>query len=436
MSVPFGHKFKETYFTYLDKAVVPINHGSYGTTPTAVLDEQKYICEQHEHYPDKYEYFEAASKYIEQVKLLGDYLGLDYHNLALVSNATSGINTILRSFPFDFSKDKILFHSTSYGACANTVKFLHDYYGLQYDVVDLVFPMEDDNEILSKFEKKLSSTRYKMCMFDMISSMPSGQLPYEELIKLCHRYDTLTLIDGAHAAGQVDLSFINELKPDFLVSNLHKWLFVPKSCAFLYVDPKYHEIIQTLPVSWNYTQKYENKRDLLLNKFAKTGTISYSPFLTIGKAIEFRKEVCGGEDRIRKYQMDLQQQAIPVIIKIFGPGAKLLQNKRSNLNPPGMFNIKLPVLNYNQKYEILLKKMILDGSFFASFKQLCDHKMIYQHKVYAPFSLHNGDLWVRFSVQIFNEIDDYVIGAKIVAQVTSKVLDLELAKLSINDSKL
>lgn len=345
------------------------------------------------------------------------------------------MNAILRSIPWEFSKDKVLFHSTTYGACGNTVRFLTDYFKLSHDVVELQYPMDDD-EVIAQFEKKLSTGEYKLCLFDMISSMPGVKIPYERLIMLCQKYNVWTLLDGAHAAGLVDLNFLDRLKPDFMTSNLHKWLFVPRPCAMLYVNPKHHALIQTFPVSWSYGMKLlespstpdeiKHNENLLLNKFSFVGTVSYVQMLCVEKAIKFRLEMCGGESSIRQYQRDLQIEAIRRVKDVFGPAAELLENSANSLTSPGMFNISLPV---SKKYSFLLAHFQKDLASFRKFKHKCDEKMLTQNKACAPFIVHNNKIWVRFSVNVYNEADDYLKGAKSVKAVTEEFLEEEL-KLS------
>ncbi|SMN22002.1 similar to Naumovozyma castellii NCAS_0A13310 hypothetical protein [Maudiozyma saulgeensis] len=412
--VQFGHDFKEKYYSLLDKDVTLVNHGSYGTTSTMVMEELKKVCELEENYPDAFYLIKAKERYVAQIKALSDYIGLDSKNLALVPNATMGINTVLRSVPWDFEKDSVLVHTTSYGACSNTVKFLHDYYGLKFDTTNNVYPMEDD-DVLKNFEEKLATGKHKLCMFDMISSMPGVMLPYEKLITLCKKYNVLSLIDGAHAIGMVDLKFIDELQPDFLTTNLHKWMSVPKSCAMLYVNPKHHSTIQTNPISWSYIPNDikegsdEVADTVMIDKFWYLGTVSYAPMLCVEEAIKFRKEICGGEKVIRNYQVQLRKEAIKLVIEQFGPGAELLENTRGTLNVPGMFNISFPV---EEKYVPVVKYLIDNFHEWRKFKADCEGIMVAKDKSFAPFLVHNNKIYVRFSVFIINEASDYTKSAK------------------------
>lgn len=426
----FGHAFREKYFTLLEKDVIPVNNGSYGTTPTMVMDRLRKVCEEEEHYPDRFYNYEVKDIYVSQVKSLAKYIGVDYKNLAIVPNATVGINTVLRSIPWDFEKDSVLVHTTSYGACSNTVKFLHDTFGLKYDVADVIYPMED-SELLANFEEKLATGKHRLCMFDMISSMPGVALPYKELIKLCKKYNVLSLIDGAHAIGMVDMDFIDELEPDFLTTNMHKWLSAPKSAAMLYVNPKHHKIIQTNPISWSYvpTATCKSADDIMIEKFWYLGTVSYGPMLCIEEALKFRKDVCGGEDRIRAYQNELRPAAIEAVQKAFGPGSELLENAEGTLAVPGMFNVSLPV---KKEYEAMIKKFCDEPlDFRRTVKGPCEATMIREDKAFAPFLVHDNKLWVRFSVYIYNELSDYVKSAPLIRKRLEEALDQKALELGI-----
>ncbi|KAL6942088.1 hypothetical protein ACO0QE_003254 [Hanseniaspora vineae] len=431
--VQFGHQFKQTHFRQLEKDVVLINHGSYGTTPSMVLDEQIKVVKEHEDYPDRFEYFTGGDKYIKQVQALATYMGLSdlWKSIVLVSNATTGVNTVLRSYPWNFSKDKLLLHSTTYGACSNTVQFLHDYYGLQYEVVSLQYPMEDC-DVVAKFEEKLQKGGFTMCMFDMISSIPGVTLPFEQLTELCNKYRVLSLIDGAHGAGLVDFGFVATCKPTFVVSNLHKWLNVPKSCAMLYVDPKFHHVVQSILISWNYHLKPSKPDMLLVEKFARTGTISYSSYLCVKKAIEFRSIVCGGEENIRNYQISLRQQAVPKISAIWTHDsrdkANILENSTNTLSCPGMFSVRFPLDKH--KYKLVYEKLLTDASYYPVLYKKYVDLVIKKYKTYAPFGVHNKEVYVRFSAQVFNEVQDYVVGAKLIETVLYKIFDQETQKLA------
>lgn len=443
----FGHEFKNKYFKYLDADVNVINHGSYGTTPSVVIDAQVESVKQHETYPDKFEYIDGPIAFKKHSKLIAEYLGLNWENVALVQNATSGINVFLRSLPFDWENDLVILPNTTYGACTNTVKFLHEAYGLKYKFVDLEFPLEPE-EILTKFEDvfKQEIRKFKgkiFCLFDCISSMPGVVMPYQELIVLCKNYGIKQIIDGAHAPGMIDLGFLETLKPDFFTGNLHKWVSVPKSCAIIYVQKEWHSLIHTQPISWTYNLTYDNiepEESLLVERFSKVGTINYSVYCSIEAAINFRRDICGGEERIREYQRNLSKKSSDAIKTIFKPSgsdkydhyeSKLLENSAGSLTPVGMFCISYPInlSKYSRVYNNLLNSPTI---YLARIRSLLEKSTIEKYKSYSPLVFHGGLLYFRLSVQVFNELSDFTTAAKINKILLEDVFGCEEDRLALS----
>jgi len=61
--------------------------------------------------------------------------------------------------------------------------------------------------------------------------------PVKEICKRARNEGILTVIDGAHVAGQIPLD-LSDLGVDFYGGNLHKWLCAPKGSGFLYAAPR------------------------------------------------------------------------------------------------------------------------------------------------------------------------------------------------------
>ncbi|KAL6453794.1 egt-2 Hercynylcysteine sulfoxide lyase [Candida maltosa Xu316] len=395
--IPFGKQFREKYFTNIEKDVYPVNHGSYGVTPTPVHEKYIELITQNAGYTDKFMKYTTRDIYINSLKEVGKVVNSDYHNLAFVDNATSGVNTVLRSYPLA-KGDKIVVQSTVYGACGNTVKFLENRYGVEAVVVDLEYPITNE-EIVAKFDEVLKKESPKFCMFDTISSMPGVVFPFEELVKLCKKYNVLSLVDGAHGIGNIPLD-LTELKPDFFVSNLHKWFYVPFGCAFLYVDPKHHNNIHTLPVSHSYLDDKtelspEDQQNRLVDRFWFTGTKNYAAIQVIPEAIDFRNKT------IYDYCHKLARDVGDLVSKKWG--TSYLDQTST------MVTVEVPTAKFP---EIVANWSKLDNEVY--------HQM-FAKKAYTPCIVHNGKLYARFSCQIYNEIDDFDNASDVLLQVLEEV---------------
>ncbi|KAK6455800.1 cysteine desulfurase selenocysteine lyase [Scheffersomyces xylosifermentans] len=406
--VPFGKQFREKFFAHIDPKYVPVNHGSYGVTPEPVFNKFKeHILEDFKN-SDHYIKVEQPQVYKEALKELAQFFHCDYRNLAIVDNATSGVNTVLRSLPFE-KGDKIVIPTTVYGACGNTVKFLENRYGIQPILIQLDYPLED-SEIIGKFEKVFKTESPKLALIDTIISMPGVRFPFEEVTALCHKYGVLSLIDGAHSAGLIPIDLDN-LKPDFYTSNLHKWLYVPRGTAVLYVDKKNHRQIHTMPVSHSYLDdkavvSEEEEDNWLVDRFTFYGTKNFANIAVIKDAIKFRATEAGGEEAIHDYCFDLARKAGDVVSKIWD--SPVLENKARDLSNT-MVTVEFP----NERYNIHIRdlKKNIGPVFEYIFSKM------FAENTYVPLVIHNEKLYGRFSAQVYNELSDYKYAAEVVAKV-------------------
>ena len=103
----------------LDQNCVFLNHGSFGATPVFIRNEQQKWQDLLEDEPVRF-YEDLAMDYMANSrKALAMMLECDAEDLALIENATSGVNTVLRSLVFS-KGDEILKHAQ--GMMAGDVK--------------------------------------------------------------------------------------------------------------------------------------------------------------------------------------------------------------------------------------------------------------------------------------------------------------------------
>ena len=113
----------------------------------------------------------------------------------------------------------------------------------------------------------------------MITSGTALRLPLKRLIALCRKYSVPVFVDGAHAIGNVPVD-LQDLAPDFFVTNCHKHLCTPKGVAILYVDEKYTHQIHPLSTSHSWLFGF-------WSEFSWTGTQDWSAYLSVVSAIRF-----------------------------------------------------------------------------------------------------------------------------------------------------
>src|SRR3984957_4655753 len=223
-AVPFGLPMRSNHFIY-DKAYTPLNHGSYGAFPAAVRDYRIRLQDQIEARPAPVIRNTLPPLLKEARAAVAPLLGVPTNEVVFVPNATTAVNTVLRNLVFE-EGDVIVHFSTAYGACEKTIDYICETTPLRSTSVMLEYPLEDV-EVVQKFIERVrdvnqSGRKVKIAMFDTVLTFPGVRMPWEALVKACKTWSILSLIDGAHGIGHIDLSHLGEVGPDFFTSNCYK----------------------------------------------------------------------------------------------------------------------------------------------------------------------------------------------------------------------
>jgi isopenicillin-N epimerase len=105
-----------------------------------------------------------------------------------------------------------------------------------------------------------------------------------EICRRAREAGALSIVDGAHAPGQVDLDLAS-LGADVYAGNCHKWLCAPKGSGFLYARRDVQRLIDPLVVSWDWSDGAAFHE---LHRWQ--GTRDPSAYLAVPAAIDFQAE--------------------------------------------------------------------------------------------------------------------------------------------------
>jgi isopenicillin-N epimerase len=230
----------------LDPEVVFLNHGSFGATPHAVLDRQGEIRSMMEAEP--LQFFDHTYQRLldEARRRLGDFVGASPSSLALICNATTGVNTVLRSLRLE-AGDELLVTDHEYNACRNAIDAVAEASGCTVRVARVAFPLRSEDEVVEAV-LDLVGARTRLVLVDHVTSQTGLVLPLERLVTEVQAAGADVLVDGAHAPGMIALD-LDRLGAAYYTGNCHKWVCAPKGAAFLYVRDDLTRAVRPLVIS-------------------------------------------------------------------------------------------------------------------------------------------------------------------------------------------
>ncbi len=232
----------------LDPGLVFLNHGSFGACPRPVFEQYQHWQRELERNPVAFLGRRSGELLRAARQRLAACVGARAEDLAFVPNATTGVNIVARSLALA-PGDEILTTDQEYGACDATFGVACARSGAVLRRVAVPLPFEPEG-----FAPRLmaaATPRTRLIFTSHVVSTTALAFPVAELCAQARSAGIPTLIDGAHAPGQVELD-LAALGADYYTGNAHKWLCAPKGSAFLHVRPEHHAALHGGIVSWGW----------------------------------------------------------------------------------------------------------------------------------------------------------------------------------------
>jgi isopenicillin-N epimerase len=270
----------------LDPEVVFLNHGSFGACPRPVFEAYQRWQVELERQPVEFLGRRLRNLLAESRARLAEYVGADRDEIVYFPNVTAALNAVARSLPLN-DGDEILTTDHEYGALQRTWTFVCEHRGARLVVRELPLPFDDPAQTVEAIWSGVTP-RTRVMFMSHITSPSAITVPIEPLIQRARDRGIWTVIDGAHAIGQLPLD-LHRLGVDFYGGNCHKWLSAPKGAGFLYARKELQELTEPVIISWGW-RPIDPGPSVFVDQHERQGTRDPAAYLAVPDAIDFQAE--------------------------------------------------------------------------------------------------------------------------------------------------
>lgn len=267
----------------LDSDVVFLNHGSFGACPVPVFETYQQWQRELERQPVAFFSYRIHSLLDEARAVLADYVHADPDDLVYVTNATTGINIVARSLNLQ-PGDEVLTTDHEYGAVDFTWEYVCDKTGATLVRQSIPLSVVGDAQAFVDLLWQGVTPNTRVIALSHITSPTALIFPVEAVCQQARAEGILTVIDGAHVPGQLDLD-LSRIDADFYTGNCHKWMCAPKGAGFLYTRREHHAMVEPVVISWGW-----GRGESYVDHLQWSGTDDPAAFLSVPAAIDFMRE--------------------------------------------------------------------------------------------------------------------------------------------------
>ena len=357
----------------LDKNITFLNHGSYGSCPIPVFEDYQKWQRKLEKQPVEFLTNDLWEALKHSRVTLSKFVGCDEDEVLFFSNPTSAIANVINSLNLN-DGDEVLMTDHEYGALVRQWNLWGEKNNVKIKQQKVPVPVTSKDMFINNFWRGVSK-KTKVIFISQITSPTAIIFPVKEIVDLAKNKGILTIIDGAHVPGHIDLN-IHSLGCDFFTGAIHKWLCGPKGSSFLFVKKSHQDWVKPIIHSWGKDGNDPGPTEFLQD-FQWQGTRDMSSFLTIPKAMEFfGRHIQPNQEYCRKMTLEMFSNFISML------GTEPLTKGGQWIGQ--MVSHPLPVNSPLEIKDILMEK----------------------YKVEIPIFEWNGNRYIRSSFQVYNEKKD------------------------------
>lgn len=374
-----------------------LNHGSFGACPKSILALQNRLRREMEAEPVQFLWRRYEERLEPARAAVARFVGARPQDLAFVTNATAGVNAVLRSLQLSRG-DELLTTNHDYNACRNVLCVAAERAGARVIVADVPFPLTGPEQVLAAVLGAVTR-RTRLAMLDHVTSNTGLVFPVAELVRELKARGVETLVDGAHAPGMLPLN-IAKLGAAYYTANLHKWVCAPKGAAFLWVRPDLQATLQPAVVSHgNNTPRpgYSSFQD----RFDWAGTFDPTAWFCAGAALEWMAKLhpngWAGIRRVNHETVVRAREHLCAALDLTPPCPEAMLGSMATLPLPPRFQPRLRTSKIDKEQQLLYDRFGIEVPFIRFGRP--------------------ERRYFRISAQLYNSMAEYEYLGKVLSQL-------------------
>ena len=260
--------------------VINLEAGYWGMMATPVSDEYARHIERVNRESSYYARRAFNADFAAVRRRVATFLGVEPEEIAFARSATESLYALIGGYNKLKAGDAVLYADLDYPAMQNAMRSLAERRGVEPIRITLPEPASYDN-VLSTYTAAFDQhPNVRLVLLTHVSNKTGLVIPSAVLTALARSRGADTIVDAAHAIGQIDLA-IPDLGADFVGFNLHKWIGAPLGVAAFYIKKSRLADIDRMMGEPGET----------IDSRIHTGTTNFSAFLTIPAALDFHEAI-------------------------------------------------------------------------------------------------------------------------------------------------
>ena len=361
-----------------------LSHGSFGACPRAVLEAQSELRARMERQPLQFLARDLEGLLDEARAALGEFVGGDADDLAFVPNATTGVNTVLRSLDLR-AGDEIVTTDHAYNSCRNALRWQEER-GVKSVYARVPWPLSGPWQVVESVLAAITP-RTRLVMIDHVTSPTGLVFPVTEIVRRLPNVDVL--VDGAHAPGMLPLD-LRSIGAAYYTGNCHKWLCTPKGSAFLHVRRDRQAAMKPIVYGHGLNSPRTDRGPFRL-QFDWGGTDDPTPFLCIPVALKYLASLMPWPSIMaRNHAMAVAGRRLLLeALRIPEPAPEFMLGSLASV----------PLTDYKGE------RPVHTGVWWHPFQK----QLLQKHRIEAPVMIFPEfpRQLIRISAQIYNSLDQY-----------------------------